>query len=233
MNRAQHAEYVASAMWVARREKFKRDHGRHCFACGSTSKPNVHHVRYTNAGAGREPDRDLRLLCETHHKLAHKYEKSGRYGRFMANGTLAAATQAMITDVRGAKSSPNRPPTRRDNHGPQSRSPSRRKQSKSGFGAAVGTALTVIVMLVFIGIIRNGSSSPSVQQPPFSVSSVAPVAQTPPPSPDPYLVQSGDTLQQIADSAGVSVADLMAWNPDITDPNYIEVSQAVVTAAPR
>ena len=103
-----------------------------------------------------------------------------------------------------------------------------------GFGAIVGTALSVIGVLVFIGFIRNGSSSPPVQQPPLAVSSVASVVEAPPlPSPpDPYLVQAGDTLQQIADRSGVSVADLMAWNPAITDPNYIEISQAVVTAPP-
>jgi LysM repeat protein len=194
----------------------------------------VHHVRYTNAGAGQEPDKDLRLLCETHHDLAHKYEKSGRYGRFMANGTLAAATKAMITDVRDTKRSTARPPTRRDNRGPRSRSRSRRQRPKSGFGAAVGTVLAVIGVLFVVGFIRNGSSSPPVQQPPLAVTSVASVVEAPPlpPPPDPYLVQPGDTLQQIADRSGVSVAELMAWNPAITDPNYIEVDQAVVTAPP-
>lgn len=234
VNRAEHAEYIASAVWVARREKFKRDHGRRCLACGSSKRPNVHHITYANAGSGQEPDRDLRLLCETHHKVAHRYEKSGRYGRFMAKGTLAAATQAMITDVRATKVSPSRPPTRSDSRGPQARSRKRRKQSKSGFGQVVGAVAAVVGVLIVIGVLRNGSSSPSVQQPPLAVTSVASVVEVPPipPPAAPYLVQQGDTLQQIADGAGVSVSDLLTWNPTITDPDYIEVGQAVLTAAP-
>jgi len=244
MNRVEHAEYIASAVWAARREKFKREHGRRCLACGSKNKPNVHHVTYSNAGAGKEPDRDLRLLCRAHHELAHKYEKSGRYGRFMARGTLFAATQAMIEDVQaspgtsgGARTRPtrstsSRPPTRRDKHAPRSRSRTTRR--RSGSGQVIGAVMAVVVVLVLIGVVRNGSSSPIVQQPPDSVTSIASVAQAPPvpPPPNPYLVQPGDTLQQIADGSGVSVADLLSWNPGITDPDYIDIGQTVMTAPP-
>jgi len=40
------------------------------------------------------------VLCESHHELAHVYEKSGDYGAFRRKGTLVRATEAMITDVR-------------------------------------------------------------------------------------------------------------------------------------
>ena len=40
------------------------------------------------------------MLCESHHELAHVYEKSGDYGAFRRKGTLVRATEAMITDVR-------------------------------------------------------------------------------------------------------------------------------------
>jgi len=68
----------------------------------------------------------------------------------------------------------------------------------------------------------------------LAVTSVASVAESPPlpVPPEPYLVQQGDTLQQIADGSGVSVEDLLSWNPAITDPDYIDVGQAIVTAPP-
>jgi len=53
-----------------------------------------------------------------------------------------------------------------------------------------------------------------------------------PPPPAPYVVQAGDTLQRITDQSGVSLTDLLAWNPTITDPNYIEVGETVLAAAP-
>ena len=92
----------------------------------------------------------------------------------------------------------------------------------------------VVGVLVVIGVLRNGASSQPVQQPPLAVTSVASVAESPPqPVPlEPYLVQQGDTLQQIADGSGVSVEDLLSWNPAITDPDYIDVGQAIVTAPP-
>jgi LysM repeat protein len=40
-------------------------------------------------------------------------------------------------------------------------------------------------------------------------------------APQQYQIQSGDTLSGIAAQLGVSVADLMALNPNITDPNLI------------
>ena len=44
-------------------------------------------------------------------------------------------------------------------------------------------------------------------------------------APQQYQIQSGDTLSGIAAQLGVSVADMMALNPNITDPNLIIAGQ--------
>src|SRR6478752_1684217 len=151
MDRGEHQEYINSPVWAARRNRFKKKHGYFCDACSSRDYLEVHHVRYDDAGAGLEPDRDLRVLCESHHELAHSgsYEMSGKYGGFKQEGTLVRATDAMIADVRAgrvlvavgrpasrtqpARTAPARPRKRRDSRGPNSR---KRRGGKNGGLAA-------------------------------------------------------------------------------------------------
>jgi N-acetylmuramoyl-L-alanine amidase len=45
--------------------------------------------------------------------------------------------------------------------------------------------------------------------------------------PDYYVVQPGDTLSNIAKHVGVSVEQLLKWNPEIKDPNKIQVGQRI------
>jgi LysM repeat protein len=58
-------------------------------------------------------------------------------------------------------------------------------------------------------------------------------APTPPPVPPypsyggTYVVQHGDTLRKIADRIGASVADMIAVNPQIPNPNLIYVGQVI------
>jgi N-acetylmuramoyl-L-alanine amidase len=47
------------------------------------------------------------------------------------------------------------------------------------------------------------------------------------PSPDAYIVQKGDTLSNIAKHVGVSLKELLSWNPQIKDPNKIQVGQEI------
>lgn len=42
-----------------------------------------------------------------------------------------------------------------------------------------------------------------------------------------YVVQSGDTLSKIARTCLISIEDMMAVNPNITNPNYIVVGQKI------
>jgi LysM repeat protein len=98
--------------------------------------------------------------------------------------------------------------------------------------AAFLTVLAVIVVAFVVPALSRSTQPPTQQQPlaPASVETSAVVV--PPLPPAPYLVQAGDTMQHIADQSGVSLHDLLSWNPTITDPDYIETGQAVVTAAP-
>jgi lysozyme len=43
-----------------------------------------------------------------------------------------------------------------------------------------------------------------------------------------YLVQPGDTLKRIADRAGVTVDQILAWNPQITNPNRIFAGDTIM-----
>ncbi len=43
----------------------------------------------------------------------------------------------------------------------------------------------------------------------------------------PAVVKSGDTLSRIARDAGTTVAELVALNPEITDPNLIRPGQEI------
>jgi LysM repeat protein len=40
-----------------------------------------------------------------------------------------------------------------------------------------------------------------------------------------YVVQPGDTLSSISQKTGVSISDLEALNPKVTDPNSLQASQ--------
>lgn len=48
-----------------------------------------------------------------------------------------------------------------------------------------------------------------------------------------YTVVRGDTLSKIAVRFGVSVAQLLEWNPEITDPGLIRVGQVIRVSAPE
>jgi LysM repeat protein len=66
------------------------------------------------------------------------------------------------------------------------------------------------------------------------VSAEPSVAPTPVPSPTPftYKVKAGDTLSGIAAKYKVSVDDILAANPDLKDPNQLQVGQVLVIPLP-
>ena len=45
--------------------------------------------------------------------------------------------------------------------------------------------------------------------------------------PTPYIVESGDTLSQLALSNGLTLKQLLALNPNIADPNKIRIGQSI------
>ncbi len=76
------------------------------------------------------------------------------------------------------------------------------------------------------------SEGPVVTPAPTVVVSVRPPTPTPEPTATTYVVQSGDNLNSIAQRFGLTVGQLLAANPDITDPNRIRVGQVIVIPPP-
>jgi len=79
-----------------------------------------------------------------------------------------------------------------------------------------------------IGIGGGGTSnaSPSATRPASSASRAPTVA--PAPTPVVYVIKKGDTLSKVANRFDVELEDLLAANPDITDPNKISLGQEII-----
>lgn len=73
---ASHGQYVGGELWAARRRAFVAGRGW-CWCCGRRRRRGfpVHHLDYSRAGAGREADRDLRLVCPRCHARFHRWDR--------------------------------------------------------------------------------------------------------------------------------------------------------------
>jgi LysM repeat protein len=97
----------------------------------------------------------------------------------------------------------------------------------------VGAALFIAPSLLK-GLGEGGAeASPT----PAASASIAPSAEpSPTPIPTPaqvvYTVKSGDSLSGIAAAYGVTVEDILAANPSITDPNRIAPGDKIVIPQP-
>jgi LysM repeat protein len=95
-----------------------------------------------------------------------------------------------------------------------------------------GDTLTAIAAMFGITLGELLDANPQITDP--DVISVGQVINIPgagePPPPGPggtYIVQEGDTLTAIAALFGVTLDELLAVNPDITDPDVISVGQVI------
>jgi LysM repeat protein len=93
----------------------------------------------------------------------------------------------------------------------------------------VGPCLVALTAFVAAGCV-------TVAPPPATPIPTPTPVITPTPEPDPtsqlYRVRSGDTLLSIAQRFGLTLGQLMAANPSITDPNRIRVGQVIVIPPP-
>jgi LysM domain len=99
--------------------------------------------------------------------------------------------------------------------------------------AAIGIAALALFFLPAILGLGGGnqaSSSPSPSTAPSR--SVEPTA-APAPTPIVYTIKPGDTLTKIATANGLTLAEIMAANPDIKDPNKIVVGQNIIIPVPQ
>ena len=101
---------------------------------------------------------------------------------------------------------------------------------------AIAVVIAAIALFFLPALLGLGSDD----EPPGGASatpSAAPsrsIEPTPTPAPTPivYVIKSGDTLSKIAVDHGVTIEQLRAANPEITDPNKITVGQQIVIPAP-
>lgn len=96
-------------------------------------------------------------------------------------------------------------------------------------GALGIAALALFMLPALIGIGGGGSSasaSPSASRPVSSASTAPTIA--PGPTQLTYVIKKGDTLSKVANKFHVELADLLAANPDIKDPNKISLGQEIV-----
>jgi LysM repeat protein len=76
--------------------------------------------------------------------------------------------------------------------------------------------------------------TPTVVPPSITPPTVVPTEATPTPEPSPqtYKIKPGDTLARIARKFDTTVEAIMAANPQIDNPNHIEVGQVIVIPTP-
>jgi LysM repeat protein len=93
-------------------------------------------------------------------------------------------------------------------------------------------ALALFFLPAFLGL--GGSNPGGGPSPTPSASPPASVEPTPTAVPTPvvYVIKKGDTLSKIATANGLTLAELMAANPAIKDPNKISEGQQIVIPPP-
>lgn len=103
-----------------------------------------------------------------------------------------------------------------------------------GFGALIIAALALFFIPPLL-IRPSGDTGAGVQPTPSaSLEPSGSLAPTPIPSPTPqtYVIAPGDTLSKVARKFGVTLADLLAANPSIKNPDKVAIGQEIVIPTP-
>jgi LysM repeat protein len=96
-------------------------------------------------------------------------------------------------------------------------------------GALAIAALALFMLPWLLGFGGGGAgSSPTPGGSRASASPTATVTAIPSPSQETYTIKSKDTLLKIAKMFGVTLEQLLAANPQITNPNVIGLGQVIV-----
>jgi len=74
-NNRDYPKYLKSSHWKSVRERILKKR-KHCEICRSKEKLHVHHRHYKNIG--KEPNKDLVLLCSYHHDELHRRSKQDK-----------------------------------------------------------------------------------------------------------------------------------------------------------
>jgi len=78
VKQSQYKDYLKSQSWKrVKVHHYKKEKNKHCFICGSTTNPHLHHLVYKDkfglSFVGRENSSILRTLCRQCHKLYHQH----------------------------------------------------------------------------------------------------------------------------------------------------------------
>ena len=101
-----------------------------------------------------------------------------------------------------------------------------------------GLLLAAALVLFFVPPLFLGGGGGTTASPTPSASTGASIAPSPTatiaPSPTPftYTVKAGDTLSRIAGKYKVAVADILAVNPDMKNPDRLQIGQKIVIPLP-
>jgi LysM repeat protein len=101
------------------------------------------------------------------------------------------------------------------------------------FGGVLLAALALFLLPGILGV--GGPDDPTASPTPSVAASTPSLSPTPIPEPTPqtYVIKSGDTLSAIAREFNVSLDDLLAANKDtISNPNRITVGQEIIIPLP-
>jgi hypothetical protein len=103
--------------------------------------------------------------------------------------------------------------------------------------AVVALALAAAVLFALPGLLGFGSpssqASPTPSVAPSAAASLAPTA-VPAPTPQVYIVQSGDTMSKIAKKFHLPLADLIAANAaNIPNPDRLQIGDQVIIPVPQ
>jgi LysM domain-containing protein len=103
--------------------------------------------------------------------------------------------------------------------------------------AVMAAALGIAAIALFFLPALLGLGSPDVADatPSPTAAPSRSIEPTPTPEPTPviYVIKGGDTLSKIASEHGLTLDELMAANPDITDPNRITEGQQIIIPVPQ
>ena len=95
----------------------------------------------------------------------------------------------------------------------------------------VGLFAAITCAAVFAGCADTGRLANDTLPPILTTTSTTPVPETTTTIPKTYVIQSGDSLSEIAKLFGVSAAALAAFN-NISDPDKIEAGQVISLPQP-
>jgi hypothetical protein len=99
---------------------------------------------------------------------------------------------------------------------------------------AIALVVAAVVLFMLPGLFAGGGTATETPRPSPTVRRTASVAPTTlaPPTPRTYTVKRGDTFIKIAQSLGVTPAQLAAANPQVTNRNSLKIGQILNIPAP-